>query len=52
MKLRLAGLGSVLAIVEALYCDAVLPVDLGLAVGLDLLLSRLASNLHDSSCVQ
>lgn len=49
VELGLAGFASIFAVVEAFNCDAVLAVDLCFAVGLDLLVTGLASHLNDSS---
>lgn len=50
VELRLARLRlAVLAVVEPVNGDAVLAVDLGLAVRLDLLLPGLAGHLHDGT---
>lgn len=50
VKLGLAGFASIFAVIEAFNCYAVLAVDLCFAIGLDLLVTGLASHLNDSSC--
>ena len=46
VELGRAGLAAIFGVVEALDGDAVLAVDLGLAIGLDLLVTGLASHFN------